>query len=126
MGWLSELLGGRPKKNPVHLDDTNFEEEVLRSPLPVIVDAWSAGCAPCKRLEEVMVNLATEYDGRVKVCELGTHLAPQTALRLRIAATPTVLYFDKGREKERVTGFRGSIYHRETIAEVFGIDARPE
>ncbi len=122
MSWLSGLLGGRPKKNPVHVDDTNFETEVLQSDLPVVVDVWSAGCAPCKRLEEVMVTLATEYDGRVKVCEMGTHMAPQAALRLRISATPTVLYFHKGREKERVAGFRGSVYHRETIAEIFGID----
>lgn len=120
MGLLSKIF--KPKKMPVHVDDSNFEAEVLRSSLPVVLDVWSANCAPCKKLEEVMVSLATRYDGRVKVCELGTHLAPQTAAKLRISATPTVIYFQKGREKERVMGFRGSVYHVEAITEVLGVD----
>lgn len=119
MGLLSKLF--KPKKMPVHIDDSNFEAEVLRSALPVVLDVWSANCAPCKKLEEVMVTLATEYDGQIKVCELGTHLAPKMAAQLRISATPTVIYFHKGREKERVMGFRGSVYHRETISEMFGV-----
>ncbi len=120
MGLLSKLF--KAKKMPVHIDDSNFEEEVLRSSLPVVLDVWSANCAPCQKLEEVMVTLATQYDGRVKVCELGTHLAPKMAGQLRISATPTVIYFKKGREKERVMGFRGSVYHREAIAEILGVD----
>lgn len=108
---------------PIHVDDANFAQEVLKSPIPVILDVWSPGCAPCKRLEEVMVGLATDFDGQIKVCELNSRGAPQTALKLRIAATPTVVYFQGGREKERVAGFRGSLYHRQTIAEVFKVDA---
>ncbi|HJK90927.1 MAG TPA: thioredoxin domain-containing protein [Polyangiaceae bacterium LLY-WYZ-15_(1-7)] len=119
MGLLGKLFA--KKKMPVHLDDASFTEEVLQSDLPVIVDVWSPGCAPCKKLEEIMVGLATEYDGRVKVCELGTHIAPQTAAKLRISATPTVLYFQKGREKDRVMGFRGSLYHQQAIEELFEV-----
>lgn len=116
MGLLDFL---KPKKMPVHVDDSNFEREVLQSALPVVLDVWSPNCGPCKKLEEVMVALASRYDGQVKVCEMGSHMAPRTALRLRVAATPTVVYFQGGREKERVVGFRGSLYHRETIEEVF-------
>lgn len=112
----------KAKKMPVHVDDTNFQREVLESALPVVLDVWSPNCGPCKKLEEVMVALATRYDGKVKVCEMGSHMAPRAAMRLRVSATPTVIYFASGREKERVMGFRGSLYHRETIAEVFKIE----
>ncbi len=122
MSWLGKLLGGTPKKAPVHVTDENFESEVLRSELPVVLDVWSSGCGPCKQLEEVMVSLATEFDGAVKVCELGTHFAPRASMHLKISGTPTVVYFHRGREKDRVRGFRGSLYHREAIKELFGLN----
>lgn len=119
MGWLGNLLGGKPRVLPTHVDDSNFTREVTQSDRPVVLDIWSAGCAPCKKLEEVMIALASEYGDRIKVCELGTHFAPQAAARLRVSATPTVIYFNRGRELERVMGFRGSLFHRETIEELF-------
>ena len=67
------------------------------------------------------MRLRQQYDGRVKICELNSRGAPKTAARLRISATPTVVYFKGGQEKERVLGFRSSVYHHEVIEEVFGI-----
>ncbi|MCA9617007.1 MAG: thiol reductase thioredoxin [Sandaracinus sp.] len=119
MSWLGSLLGTKKKIHPVHVDDANFASVVAKSELPVVLDVWSAGCGPCKQLEEIMVDLANRYEGRVKVCEMGTHFAPQAAARLRISATPTVLYFQDGRELERVMGFRGSLFHRQTVEELF-------
>ncbi|MCB9615775.1 MAG: thiol reductase thioredoxin [Sandaracinus sp.] len=119
MSWLGSLLGTKKKIHPVHVDDANFASVVAKSELPVVLDVWSAGCGPCKQLEEIMVDLANRYEGRVKVCEMGTHFAPQAAARLRISATPTVLYFQNGRELERVMGFRGSLFHRQTVEELF-------
>ncbi len=119
MGLLSDLFG--KKEPPLHIDDSNFEEEVLRSDVPVILDIWSPNCGPCKQLEDVMFGLRKQYDGRVKVCEANSRAALKVAGSLRITATPTVVYFDKGREKERVIGFRSSLYHQEAIEEVFGI-----
>jgi len=121
MGLLGKIFGG--KKMPLHITDENFEQEVLRSSEPVVLDVWTTNCVHCKRLEEIMVSLATKYDGQVKVCEMGAHFAPKAASALRVTSSPTVIYFLKGREKERVRGFRGSLYHRETIEEVFGIPA---
>lgn len=119
MGLLSSLFGA--KKMPIHVDDATFTELVTNSKLPVILDVWSPGCAPCKQLEEVMLTLRKQYDGRVKVCEMNSAAAPKAAMRLRISATPTVVYFKGGREVERVMGFRSSVYHRETIEEVFKV-----
>lgn len=119
MSWLGSLLGTKKKVHPTHVDDANFAEVVLKSEVPVVLDVWSPGCQPCKKLEEIMVDLATEYDGRVRVCEMGTHFAPQAAGRLRVSATPTVVWFRGGREVERVMGFRGSLYHRQAVEELF-------
>jgi len=119
MGLLSGLFA--KKEPPVHVDDANFAAEVLKSELPVVLDVWSPTCAPCQKLEEVMVALRKKYEGRVKICELSSHASPKTAAKLRISATPTVLYFARGREKDRVMGFRSSIYHQEAIQELFGI-----
>jgi thioredoxin 1 len=115
MGWLSKLLGGRPKVAPVHVDDSNFEAEILRSELPVMVDFWSPSCGPCRMLEPIVVDLATEFDGRVKVVEVDVSAAPAASAHFGVMATPTVLYLHGGEEVERVVGFRGSLYHREII-----------
>jgi thioredoxin len=123
MSFFSKLLGLVPKQQPLHLDDTNFEAEVLKSKQPVIVDVWGARCAPCKKLEPILMELAAQYQGRVKVCEIAAEGAPRTMARLQIQSTPTVLYFKEGKERERVSGFRGSLYHQQTIEELFGIEA---
>ena len=121
MGFFSKLLGITAKQQPVHLDDTNFTSEVLKSELPVLVDVWGQKCSHCKRLEPVMMELAAQYQGRVKVCEIAAEAAPRTMGLLQIQSTPTVLYFKDGQELERVAGFRGNLYHQETIESLFGI-----
>ncbi len=123
MGLLSKILGITPKQQPVHLDDTNFTSEVLKSAVPVLIDVWGQKCSHCKRLEPIVMELAAQYKGRVKVCEIAAESAPRTMSFLQIRSTPTVLYFKDGKELERVSGFRGSLYHQQTIEELFGITA---
>jgi len=116
MGFLAKLFGARaPRVQPTHLDDASFAREVLRSKLPVVVDVWSPGCGPCQMLEPVIMDLATEYAGRVKVAELNAAAAGHSAARYGVMGTPTVLFFRNGREVERVTGFVGSRYLREIV-----------
>lgn len=126
MGFISKLLGLTPQRDPVHVEDANFQAEVIREKGPVILDVWGPNCRPCKQLEPIMRGLAAEYDGRVKVCEMNTMLGPRAAAGLRVKGTPTVIYFRKGREVERVVGMRGSLYHEQTIEEVFGIPKEEE
>jgi thioredoxin 1 len=121
MGLLSRLFGGAPKQAPIHLNDTNFQSEVLQSELPVLLDVWGPGCGPCKQLEPVIIDLAAQYAGRVKVCELNAAQAPRSAARLQIQGTPTVVYFQGGKELERISGFRSSLFHKQTIHELFEI-----
>jgi thioredoxin 1 len=116
MGLLSALFGPKtPEVLPVHITEENFAAEVLRSDLPVVLDVWGPNCAPCKHLAPIVVTLAGAYQGRVKVAELNAAEAPRAAGKLRVMGTPTVLFFKKHREVERVVGFRGELYLREII-----------
>ena len=121
MKLLSRIFGAQPRTLPVHVDDTNFEREVLASGLPVLLDVWGPSCGPCKQLEPIIIDLAGRYQGKVKVCELSSLTAPHTTARLAIQHTPTVLYFQAGQELERIHGFRSSLFHAETIQELFGV-----
>ncbi len=122
MGLLSKLFGPRaPRVQPAHVDDATFASEVLRSDLPVVLDVWSPGCGPCRMLEPIVMDLARDYQGRVKVAELNAAEAGRTVARYGVMGTPTVLFFRRGREVERVVGFVGSRYLREVIdAELLG------
>ena len=116
MGWFKKLIGLEAETHAVvALTDDNFRKEVLESPVPVLVDAWSQGCGPCKLLEPVVMQLSRDYQGRLKVAEFDVATAPKIAARLGVSGTPTVVYFSKGREVERVVGYRAGHYHRELI-----------
>jgi thioredoxin len=116
MGLLSRLFGARaPRVQPVHVDDGNFLDEVARSELPVVLDVWGPGCGPCQMLEPIVMDLASDYAGRVKVAELNAAEAGRVAARLGVLSTPTVLFFKHGREVERVVGFVGSRSLREIV-----------
>ncbi len=117
MGWLSNLLGLAPEvPAEVHsISDENFKREVLRSELPVLLDVWSDGCGPCKMLEPVVMELSRKYRGRLKVAEVNVARAPLAIRKLGVSGTPTVLYFHKGKERERVVGYRALHYHRDYL-----------
>lgn len=116
MGLLSWLgFGSECEGEPVELDDRNFDDEVRRSKVPVLVDIWSNGCQPCLQLVPTIKRLACKYEGRVKVAQLNASTAPRTVAKLGVRGTPTVLFFDNGREVERVVGVRGQHYFEEII-----------
>jgi thioredoxin-like negative regulator of GroEL len=116
VGLFSKLFGSRaPKALPVAVTDGNFVAEVTRSELPVVLDVWSPGCGPCRMLEPVVMSIAGRYAGRVKVAEMNAAAAPWATGRLGVLGTPTVVFFRRGREVERVTGFVGERYLAEIV-----------
>jgi len=116
MGLLSSLFSPRPAPvMPVHVDAGNFAREVLRSEIPVLLDIWGPGCSPCKMLEPIVVNVATRYQGRVKVAEMNAAESGAMAAQLGVMGTPTLIFFKGRREVERVSGFVGERYIREII-----------
>ncbi|MCK9522361.1 MAG: thioredoxin [Proteobacteria bacterium] len=104
------------EREPLALTDDNFDEEVRRSDIPVVVDIWSHGCAPCAQLVPTVKRLACKYEGKVKIAQLNAASAPQAMRRLNVRGTPTLLFFKKGGQLvERVVGVRGQHYFEEII-----------
>ncbi len=80
-----------------HLTDENFQEEVLNSKLPVIVDFWATWCAPCRMIAPIIDEIAKEYDGKIKVCKLDVDNNPNTAITYGVRSIPTLLFFKDGK-----------------------------
>ena len=89
---------------PIALTDDNFSEEVLHSNLPVLVDFWAAWCGPCRMVAPIVEELATEYDGKVKVAKLDVDAAQKTAMEFGIRSIPTLLLFKEGKVSDQVIG----------------------
>jgi thioredoxin 1 len=90
--------------HPIRLTDANFEDEVLRSDIPVLVDFWTSWCPPCKMAEPVIAGLSEEYDGHLKVGKLNVDQNPKTAQRYHIMGVPTFAVFHAGEIVQCRTG----------------------
>jgi len=80
----------------VHVTDDNFENEVLESAEPVLVDYWAEWCGPCKMIAPVLDAICDEYDGRVKIAKLNIDDNPNTPPRYGIRGIPTLMLFKNG------------------------------
>src|SRR3982074_3004379 len=84
-------------------DDT-FENDVLKSEQPVLVDFWAAWCAPCRMLAPTVEAVAEKYSGSARVMKLNVDAKPSVSQRVGIKGIPTLILFKNGREEERVVG----------------------
>ena len=85
-------------------NDLNFDSEVLKSELPVLVDFTATWCGPCKQLAPIVQQLATELDGKVKVGKLDVDDSPVTAGKYGVRGVPTVMVFNKGQRAAQHVG----------------------
>ena len=88
----------------ITLTDANFEDEVLNSDIPVLVDFWADWCYPCKMIAPIVEEISKEYTGKLKVGKLDTDSNQMTATQYSISGIPTLLLFNNGQLVDRVVG----------------------
>ena len=89
----------------LHVDEGNFQNEVLNADEPVLVDFSAVWCQPCKMLDPVVKQLAGEWDGKVKVVKIDADENPNLVMQYGVMGIPTLLFMKSGEVKERITGF---------------------
>ena len=89
---------------PVHVTDAAFEESVLKSPTPVIVDFWAPWCGPCRQVAPSLEKIANDYDGKVVIAKVNTDENPEWMQHYEISGIPTMLFVAGGKIVYRQVG----------------------
>jgi thioredoxin 1 len=90
--------------NLVEVTDSTFKSEVLDSNVPVLVDFWAEWCGPCKMIAPVVAELASDYQGRLKVAKVDVDKNNAIAMQYRIMSIPSLLFFKGGEKVDQVIG----------------------
>jgi thioredoxin 1 len=91
--------------NITDVTDASFEQEVLQSPTPVLVDFWAGWCGPCKALAPVVDEVAQQFSGKLKVMKMDVDRNASTPMRYGIRGIPALLFFKEGKVAEQIVGF---------------------
>ncbi len=101
---IDKLAKGSVMMAEIILSKQNFREEVLSSPIPVLVDFWATWCGPCKMLAPTIAKIAEEKAGVVKVCKLDVDEEPEIAAQFGISSIPTLMVFQNGKPVKTSVG----------------------
>ena len=89
---------------PIEVNESTWDDEVLNSELPVLVDFWAEWCGPCKMIAPAIHDLALEYDGKLNVAKLDVDSAPNIAMKYRVSSIPALIFFKDGQPVDQVIG----------------------
>lgn len=92
--------------SPIQFTDTTFGDLVEKSVMPVLVDFWAPWCGPCHTMAPVIEQLASEFEGKIRIGKLDTDDNPRTASRFQVQSIPTLILFTNGKEVDRLIGVR--------------------
>lgn len=90
----------------VKITSGNFEQEVLKSDIPVLVDFWATWCGPCMMLSPVIEEIAKEYEGKIKVGKVNVDEESALAVKYRVASIPTLILFKNGAAEKMTVGYQ--------------------
>ncbi|HEX3470119.1 MAG TPA: thioredoxin [Silvibacterium sp.] len=107
----------------VELSDANFDQEVLKSEQPVLVDFWAAWCGPCKALAPTVDEVATAYAGKIKVAKMDVDRNQATPMRFGIRGIPALLLFKGGKVADQIVGYVPKETIERSLARVIGSTA---
>jgi thioredoxin 1 len=102
----------------ITITDENFEEEVIKSDKPVLIDFWATWCGPCKIIAPIVEDLVDEYEGKAKIGKLDVDNNQQTAIKFGVRSIPTILIFKDGKLKDTIIGAvpKGQIVQKLNLA----------
>ena len=98
--------------------DASYQEDVLESPVPVVVDFWAPWCGPCRMMAPVFEELAEEYDGQVTFVKMNVDENPATPGKLGIRGIPTLIIYWDGEEADRMVGFAPKVVLKRKIGAI--------
>ena len=106
--------------NITDVTDANFEQEVLQSSTPVLVDFWAGWCGPCKALSPVVDEVAQQFTGKLKVMKMDVDRNASTPMRYGIRGIPALLFFKDGKVAEQIVGFVPKDTIEKSVTKVLG------
>jgi len=129
LGWNARLLlrmeaiGGKVAEmgEAIHVNDNTFDNVVLKSPIPVLVDFWAPWCAPCRAVAPALERIASEYEGRLLVVKVNVDDNPEWAGRYGVMSIPTLLLFSEGRVADKQVGALPYNYLKQIVEQILAV-----